>query len=46
MDDIIFGSSNESLCKEFAKIMQGEFELSIRLQIKHTKYDICQNQEK
>src|SRR5262249_31341025 len=25
VDDIIFGATNESLCKEFSKIMQGEF---------------------
>nr|KYP50154.1 Copia protein [Cajanus cajan] len=29
VDDIIFGSTNTSLCKEFAKTMQGEFEMSM-----------------
>ena len=25
VDDIIFSATNESLCREFAKLMQGEF---------------------
>ena len=25
VDDIIFGATNESLCQEFSKVMQGEF---------------------
>nr|KYP33228.1 hypothetical protein KK1_045932 [Cajanus cajan] len=29
VDDIIFGSTNVSLCKEFAKTMQGVFEMSM-----------------
>ena len=29
IDDIIFGASNEKLCKELAKCMQGEFEMSM-----------------
>nr|KYP38726.1 Retrovirus-related Pol polyprotein from transposon TNT 1-94 [Cajanus cajan] len=29
VDDIVFGSTNTSLCKEFAKTMQGEFEMSM-----------------
>ena len=29
VDDIIFGSTNESLCKYFSKLMQGEFEMSM-----------------
>jgi len=29
VDDIIFGSSNKSLCEGFASIMQGEFEMSM-----------------
>ena len=29
VDDIIFGSTNESLCQDFAKLMQGEFEMSM-----------------
>jgi len=42
MDDIIFGATNESLCKDFFDLMKNEFELSmmgelkffLRLQIK------------
>ena len=42
VDDIIFGATNENLCGEFAKLMQGEFEMSLmdelnyflRLQVK------------
>jgi len=29
VDDIIFGSTNASLCKEFYKLMQDEFEMSM-----------------
>ena len=29
VDDIIFGSTNASLCKEFSKLMQEEFEMSM-----------------
>ncbi|KAK8623109.1 hypothetical protein V6N13_118002 [Hibiscus sabdariffa] len=29
VDDIIFGSTNELLCQDFAKLMQGEFEMSM-----------------
>jgi len=29
VDDIIFGSTNKSLCEGFASIMQGEFEMSM-----------------
>ena len=29
VDDIIFGSTNETLCEDFAKLMQGEFEMSM-----------------
>ncbi|XP_022639218.1 uncharacterized protein LOC111242059, partial [Vigna radiata var. radiata] len=29
VDDIIFGSTDDSLCEEFAEIMQGEFEMSM-----------------
>ena len=28
VDDIIFGATNENMCKKFAKSMQGEFEMS------------------
>ena len=42
VDHIIFGSTNESLCEEFSKVMKGEFEMNLmgklncllRLQIK------------
>jgi len=29
VDDIIFGATNDSLCKEFVTTMQGEFEMSM-----------------
>ena len=29
VDDIIFGSTNASLCKEFSKLMQDKFEMSM-----------------
>ena len=29
LDDIIFGVTNEIMCKKFAKCMQGEFEMSM-----------------
>jgi len=29
VDDIIFGATNDSLCKEFVVAMQGEFEMSM-----------------
>ena len=29
VDDIIFGATNETLCQEFAKLMQEEFEMSM-----------------
>ena len=29
VDDIIFGATNETLCEEFAKCMQGEFNMSM-----------------
>ncbi|KAK8627856.1 hypothetical protein V6N13_135454 [Hibiscus sabdariffa] len=54
VDDIIFGSTNELLCQDFAKLMQGEFEMSMMgelsfflgLQIKRRKEDIFINQAK
>ncbi|KAK8508672.1 hypothetical protein V6N13_116185 [Hibiscus sabdariffa] len=54
VDDIIFGSTNELLCQEFAKLMQGEFEMSMMgelsfflgLQIKQRKDGIFINQSK
>ncbi|KAK2390888.1 putative mitochondrial protein [Trifolium repens] len=54
VDDIIFGATNESLCKEFSEMMQGEFEMSMMgklnfflgLQIKQTKNGIFINQSK
>ena len=29
VDDIIFGATNEFLCQDFFKVMQGEFEMSM-----------------
>ena len=29
VDDIIFGATNENLCKEFTELMQGEFKMSL-----------------
>lgn len=54
VDDIIFGSTNENLCKEFANIMHAEFEMSMMgelnfflgLQIKQTEEVIFINQAK
>ena len=51
VDDIIFGSTNESLCKEFSIDMQSEFEISMMgelnyflgLQIKQTNDGIFVN---
>ena len=48
VDDIIFGATNEKLCEEFSKTMQGEFEMSMMgeltfflgLQNKQKKNDI------
>ena len=54
VDDIIFGATNESLCQEFFKIMQVEFETSMMgeltfffwLQVKQTKDSTFINQAK
>ena len=54
IDDIIFGATNEYLCQDFAKLMQGEFEMSMMgeltfflgLQIKQTKEGIFISQTK
>ena len=54
VDDIIFGSTNERYCQEFAKLMQAEFEMSMMgelnfflgLQIKQSKDGIFIHQEK
>jgi len=54
VDDIIFGSTNESLCKEFSIDMQSEFEMPMMgelnyflgLQIKQTNDGIFVNQAK
>ena len=54
VDDIIFGATNELFCQEFAKLMQGEFEMSMMgeltfflgLQIKQTQEGIFINQAK
>jgi len=34
VDDIIFGSTNASFCKEFSKFMQDEFEMSMMGELK------------
>jgi len=34
VDDIIFGSNNASLCKEFPKLIQDEFEMSMMGELK------------
>ncbi|GJW73655.1 retrovirus-related pol polyprotein from transposon TNT 1-94 [Tanacetum coccineum] len=54
VDDIIFGSTCQDMCDEFAKIMHDEFEMSMMgelnfflgLQIKQMKYGIFFNQSK
>ncbi|GJV78765.1 retrovirus-related pol polyprotein from transposon TNT 1-94 [Tanacetum coccineum] len=54
VDDIIFGSTCQDMCDEFAKIMHDEFEMSMMgelnfflgLQIKHMKDGIFFNQTK
>jgi transposase InsO family protein len=54
VDDIIFGATNESLCKDFSNIMQSEFEMSMMgelhyflgLQIHQSKEGIFINQSK
>jgi len=46
VDDIIFGATNETLCKEFSSSMQKEFEMSMMgelnfflgLQVKQMKH--------
>ena len=35
VDDIIFGSTNDDLCKRFAKIMQSKFEMSLMGELKY-----------
>ena len=54
VDDIIFGATNVSICEDFAKVMQGEFEMShmgeltyfLGFQIKQLKDGIFIGQEK
>ena len=54
VDDIIFGATNENMCKKFAKCMQGEFEMSmldelnffLKLQIKQSSEGTFINQAK
>jgi hypothetical protein len=54
VDDIIFCSTNENLCKDFSKTMQDEFEMSMMgelkfflgIQIKQNKDGIFLNQSK
>lgn len=35
VDDITFESTNESLCQDFSKCMQGEFEMSLMGQLNY-----------
>ena len=35
VDDIIFGASNQNMCKSFSKLMQGEFEMNIIGELKY-----------
>ena len=52
VDDIRFGATNESMCKKFAKCMQGKFKMSmmgelnffLRLQIKQSSEETFINQ--
>ena len=54
VDDIIFGATNESLCQEFSRVIQGKFEMSMMgelnyflgLQIKQGKDGTFINQAK
>ena len=54
VDDIIFGATNENMCKKFAKCMQGEFKMSMMgelnfflgLQIKQSSEGTFINQAK
>ncbi|KAK6145353.1 hypothetical protein DH2020_022173 [Rehmannia glutinosa] len=54
VNDIIFGATNDSLCKKFSKLMQGEFEMSMMgelnfflgLQIKQCQEGIYISQSK
>ena len=54
IDDIIFGVTNNIMCKKFAKYMQGKFEMSmtgelnffLRLQIKQSSEGTFINQTK
>ena len=53
VDDIIFGPTNEKLCKKFSKLMSDKYEMSLMgeltyflgLQVKQTKDGIFINQE-
>nr|ABH08430.1 putative integrase [Beta vulgaris] len=54
VDDIIFGATNETLCKEFSRLVSNEFEMSMMgelnfflgLQIKQTEKGIIVHQQK
>lgn len=54
VDDIVFGATNELLCKDFSNLMQSKFEMSMMgelkfflgLQVKQTKEDIYIYQQK
>ena len=38
VDDIIFGSTNDNLCKRFAKLMQRNFEMSLLGELKYSPW--------
>ena len=54
VDDILFGATNDFLCKEFSDVMSSEFQMSMMgeltfflgLQIQQSKNGICVNQSK
>jgi len=54
VDDIIFGSTNASLCKKFSKLMQNDFEMSmmgklkffLRIQVNQSKDEVYIHQTK
>jgi hypothetical protein len=54
VDDIIFGSTNAAICKEFSKTMQAKFEMSMMrklkfflgIQINQWKHEVYVHQSK
>lgn len=39
VDDIIFGSTNEKLCKRFAKFMQNKFEMNMTWELNYLDFE-------